>query len=141
MLYGPDTLLCGAASVQVAGEKNAVAVAGLVNGMGSIGPIVQEEVIGWLVRGHVQEGMRNTNRLALAMSILDRGIEWIAKPLDHDTLLIAVNADPNPVDVTFEGLGRFHSVESRSNRTAFKWAKGSLREQFEPFGTRVWRLG
>ncbi len=70
MLYGPDTLLCGAASVQVAGEKNAVAVAGLVNGIGSIGPIVQEEVIGWLVRGDVHTGMRNTNLLALAMSIL-----------------------------------------------------------------------
>ena len=70
MLYGPDTLLCGAASVQVAGEKNAVAVAGLVNGMGSIGSVVQEQVIGWLVRGHVQEGVRNTNLLALAMSIL-----------------------------------------------------------------------
>ena len=70
----------------------------------------------------------------------DRGIEWIAKPLGHDTLLIAVNADPNPVDVTFEGLGRFHSVESRSDRTSFGWAKGSLREQFEPFSTRVWRL-
>ena len=70
MLYGPDTLLCGAASVQVAGEKNAVAVAGLVNGMGSIGSVVQEEVIGWLVRGHVTEGVRNTNLLALAMSIL-----------------------------------------------------------------------
>jgi sugar phosphate permease len=68
MLYGPDTLLCGAASVQVAGEKNAVAVAGLVNGMGSIGPIVQEQVIGWLVRGDVHAGMRNTNLLALAMS-------------------------------------------------------------------------
>lgn len=70
MLYGPDTLLCGAASVHVAGEKNAVAVAGLVNGMGSLGPIVQEEVIGWLVRGNVQAGMQNTHRLALAMSIL-----------------------------------------------------------------------
>src|SRR5207247_10300163 len=46
MLYGPDTLLCGAASVQVAGEKNAVAVAGLVNGMGSVGSIVQGQVIG-----------------------------------------------------------------------------------------------
>jgi len=70
MLYGPDTLLCGAASVQVAGEKNAVAVAGLVNGLGSLGPVIQEEVIGWLVRGHVKEGMRNVNRLGLAMSIL-----------------------------------------------------------------------
>jgi hypothetical protein len=63
-------LLCGAASVQVAGEKNAVAVAGLVNGMGSIGSVVQEQVIGWLVRGHVREGVRNTHLLALGMSIL-----------------------------------------------------------------------
>ena len=70
MLYGPDTLLCGAASVHVAGEKNAVAVAGLVNGLGSLGPVLQEEVIGWLVRGHVNEGIRNANRLALSISVL-----------------------------------------------------------------------
>jgi sugar phosphate permease len=71
MLYGPDTLLCGAASVQVAGEKNAVAVAGLVNGLGSIGPVIQEEVIGWLMGSNSAEiGMRNTNLLALSMSIL-----------------------------------------------------------------------
>ena len=80
MLYGPDTLLCGAASVQVAGEKNAVAVAGLVNGIGSIGPVVQEQVIGWLVRGDVHAGMRNTNLVACAMSILMTvllaGIAW-----------------------------------------------------------------
>ena len=80
MLYGPDTLLCGAASVQVAGEKNGVAVAGLVNGLGSVGAIIQEQVIGWFVRGHVEEGMRNTNRLALSVSILMAvllaGIAW-----------------------------------------------------------------
>ena len=71
MLYGPDTILCGAASVQVAGEKNAVAVAALVNGIGSIGPIIQEEVIGWLMGGKSYEaGMQNANYLALSMSIL-----------------------------------------------------------------------
>jgi sugar phosphate permease len=70
MLYGPDTLLCGAASVQVAGEKNALAVAGLVNGLGSVGPVIQEEVIGWLVRRDVHQGMQNVNRLALTVSIL-----------------------------------------------------------------------
>ena len=70
MLYGPDTLLCGAAAVQVAGEKNGVAVAGLVNGMGSVGAILQEQVIGWMVRGDVQAGMRGANRLALWMSVL-----------------------------------------------------------------------
>jgi hypothetical protein len=72
---------------------------------------------------------------------LDRGIEWLAKPQGHDTLLIAVNADRNPVEVTFEGLGRYRSIESRFGSTSFVWTKGSLREQFEPFGTRVWRLG
>jgi len=69
MIYGPDTILAGAASVQVAGEKNGVAVAGIVNGIASVGPIVQEEVIGWLVRGDVPTGIRNTNTLALSMSI------------------------------------------------------------------------
>jgi len=71
MLYGPDSLLTGAAAVQVAGEKNAVAVAALVNGIGSIGPVIQEEVIGWLMGGaSVEVGMRNSNYLALAMSVL-----------------------------------------------------------------------
>ncbi len=45
-------------------------MAGLVNGMGSAGSVLQEEVIGWLVRGDPQAGMRNTNLLALGMSIL-----------------------------------------------------------------------
>ena len=69
MLYGPDTVLNGAAAVQVAGEKNGVAVAGLINGIGSIGPIVQEQVIGLMMRGDLQAGMRNANVMALAMSI------------------------------------------------------------------------
>ena len=69
MIYGPDTLLCGAASIDLAGAKNGVAVAGIVNGIGSLGPVVQEEVIGWLMRGDPATGIRNTNRLALSMSI------------------------------------------------------------------------
>lgn len=70
MLYGPDMLLSGAAAVEVAGAKNGVAVAGLVNGIGSIGPVVQEQVIGWLVSDDQAHSMRNTNYLALAMSAL-----------------------------------------------------------------------
>ena len=71
MLYGPDTLLCGAGSVVVAGERNAVAVAGLVNGMGSIGPVIQEQVIGRLLEGRGPEvAIRNANILGLSMSIL-----------------------------------------------------------------------
>jgi sugar phosphate permease len=69
MIYGPDTVLAGVASVVVAGEMNTVAVAGVVNGIGSIGPIVQEEVIGYLMRGDPETGIRNTNLLYLSMSI------------------------------------------------------------------------
>lgn len=70
MLYGPDILLSGAGPVEIAGARNGMVVAGIVNGLGSIGPIVQEEVIGRLVRGDVQQGMANTNRLALGISVL-----------------------------------------------------------------------
>lgn len=71
MLYGPDTLLCGAGSVVVAGERNAVAVAGLVNGMGSMGPVIQEQVIGRLLDGRDPEvAVRNSNLLGLSMSVL-----------------------------------------------------------------------
>jgi len=69
MVYGPDTMLAGVASVVVAGEMNTVAVAGVVNGIGSIGPIVQEEVIAYLMRGDPATGIRNTNLLYLSMSI------------------------------------------------------------------------
>jgi sugar phosphate permease len=70
MLYGPDMLLSGAAAVEVAGARNGVAVAGIVNGIGSIGPVVQEQVIGWLVSDNEETSMMNTNYLALSMSAL-----------------------------------------------------------------------
>jgi len=71
MLYGPDTLLCGAGAVVVAGERNAVAVAGIVNGMGSIGPVVQEQVIGRLMNGRTpEESVYMASTLGLSISIL-----------------------------------------------------------------------
>jgi sugar phosphate permease len=70
MLMGPDTLLCGALAVQVAGESNAVAVAGIVNGMGSLGPVLQEIVIGKLMSAKDPSlSMLRANYLALGMSI------------------------------------------------------------------------
>jgi len=70
MLFGPESLLNGAAAVEVAGEKNGIAVAGIVNGIASFGPIIQEEVISMLMHGDPQVGIRNTNRLYLSMSVL-----------------------------------------------------------------------
>lgn len=73
MIYGPDTLLCGAASVEVAGNQNAVAVAGIVNGLGSIGPIFQEEVIGWMMKGDSHAGklagVHNVGLMSLGISL------------------------------------------------------------------------
>ncbi|MCC6490252.1 MAG: MFS transporter, partial [Candidatus Hydrogenedentes bacterium] len=70
MIYGPDTLLCGAAAVAVAGEVNGVAVAGLVNGIGSIGPIIQELVIGRIVSGDDKmANIHTTNVMAFWMSV------------------------------------------------------------------------
>ncbi len=51
---------------------------------------------------------------------LDRGIEWIARRSSAGTLLIAVNADPNPVHVTWRGL-----------------ASGPLTEQYAPFDVKI----
>jgi hypothetical protein len=51
---------------------------------------------------------------------LDRGVEWIAKPARDGILVIAVNADPNPVDVTIAGL-----------------PAGDERIQFAPFEVRL----
>ncbi len=71
MLYGPDTILSGAGAVAVAGQRNAVAVAGLINGIGSIGPVLQEQINGWLLKtDSVQTAVRNSNLLGLSMSIL-----------------------------------------------------------------------
>jgi hypothetical protein len=53
---------------------------------------------------------------------LDRGIEWLAKPSRGGSLLLAVNADPNPLEVTFHGL--------------FQTPR---REHVEPFGVRILR--
>jgi sugar phosphate permease len=71
MLYGPDSLLCGAAAIAVAGQRNGVAVAGLVNGIGSIGPIIQEQVTGMILNANTTEtALRDTNLLGLLTSLL-----------------------------------------------------------------------
>jgi OPA family glycerol-3-phosphate transporter-like MFS transporter len=52
MLMGPDSLLAGVGAIDVGGRRRAVLAAGLINGLGSIGPIFQEEIIGYLLDNH-----------------------------------------------------------------------------------------
>jgi sugar phosphate permease len=48
MAMGPDSLLSGACAMDVGSRRQAVIAAGVINGFGSIGPILQEPTIGWL---------------------------------------------------------------------------------------------
>jgi sugar phosphate permease len=45
---GPDALLSGACAMDVGNRRQAALAAGVINGFGSIGPILQEPLIGWL---------------------------------------------------------------------------------------------
>lgn len=55
MLMGPDSLLAGVGAIDVGGRRGAILAAGMINGLGSIGPIFQEEIIGWLLDHHGQD--------------------------------------------------------------------------------------
>jgi len=48
MAMGPDSLLAGPGAMEAGTRRQAAVAAGVINGLGSIGPIVQEPVIGWL---------------------------------------------------------------------------------------------
>ena len=45
-LYGPDALLTGAGAMDIGSRRGAALAAGIISGVGSLGPIVQELVIG-----------------------------------------------------------------------------------------------
>jgi sugar phosphate permease len=44
-LYGPDALMTGAGAIDVGSARTAVLAAGIINGMGSIGSLVQEVIM------------------------------------------------------------------------------------------------
>lgn len=46
---GPDSLLAGAGAMDVGPRRQAIIAAAIINGLGSVGPIVEEPVIGWLM--------------------------------------------------------------------------------------------
>jgi len=45
---GPDSLVSGACAMDAGTRNQAALAAGIINGVGAVGPIVQEPVIGWL---------------------------------------------------------------------------------------------
>ncbi|MEC7750887.1 MAG: MFS transporter [Myxococcota bacterium] len=67
MLMGPDSLLSGVGAIDVAGRDKAVLAAGIINGLGSIGPVFQEEIIGYLLDHH---GYTSVFNLLVSVSAL-----------------------------------------------------------------------
>ncbi len=51
MLFGPDSIMTGAGAIEVGNPRAAVATAGIINGMGSIGAVVQDLVVGRMLDG------------------------------------------------------------------------------------------
>ena len=47
-LYGPDSLLSGVGAIDVGSRRTAVTAAGVINGLGSFGALLQEELLGYL---------------------------------------------------------------------------------------------
>ncbi len=45
---GPDALLSGACAMDIGSRRQAALAAGVINGFGSLGPILQEPLIGWM---------------------------------------------------------------------------------------------
>ena len=71
---------------------------------------------------------------------LDRAIEWVAKPTPGGMLLVTVNADPNPVEVSFSGLDKFQRAEVLFESRSVTLSRGTLRDSFTPFDTHIYRL-
>lgn len=67
MLMGPDSLLSGVGAIDVGGRRGAILAAGIINGTGSIGPIFQEEIIGWTLDNY---GYRVSLYLLVAVALL-----------------------------------------------------------------------
>lgn len=47
-MMGPDSLLSGTAAMDISTKEKAVVASGIINGLGSIGPVIQEEVLGYV---------------------------------------------------------------------------------------------
>ena len=67
-LYGPDALMSGAAAIDVGDRRTATMAAGIINGMGSVGSVVQELVLGEVLKG--KDAVGATFGVLLASSVL-----------------------------------------------------------------------
>ena len=71
---------------------------------------------------------------------LDRGLEWIARRDGNGCLIIAVNADPNPVDVSLAGPPGLGSAELSPRSNAVTRTATGIRVKLAPFDVQLIRI-
>ena len=76
MLMGPDSLLSGTAAMEVSSKEFAVVASGIINGLGSIGPVVQEEAIGYIKGAYGVEAVLALLVVIAAMAVVGTFLLW-----------------------------------------------------------------
>ncbi len=76
MMMGPDSLLSGTAAMDVSSKEKAVVASGIINGLGSIGPVIQELVIGYIKTAHGQSAVFLLLVVMAAISVIGCGALW-----------------------------------------------------------------
>jgi len=78
MLMGPDALLSGTAAMEVGSKEFAVVASGMINGLGSIGPIIQEEAIGYIKTAYGVDTVLILLVVVAALGVVGTGMLWYA---------------------------------------------------------------
>lgn len=76
MAMGPDSLLSGTSAMDVGTREQAAFAAGVINGLGSIGPIIQEPAIGWLKIHSGLDGVFLLLVAVIAVATAGTGLLW-----------------------------------------------------------------
>ncbi len=92
LLFGPDSILCGAAPMDAGGPRAAAMATGFVNGIGSIGPILQGLLVpvlakryGWQALFPTLVGLALCSALVLVPALLKTRALHKAQPTAHVT--------------------------------------------------------
>ena len=82
-LFGPDSLLSGVGTIDVGSKRKAVLAAGIVNGLGSSGPVLQELSIGYLRTANAHAADKGMNAVFMllvtvaVLGVLGTGLLWL----------------------------------------------------------------
>ena len=76
MAMGPDALLSGAGAMDAGSRRQAAIAAGVINGVGSVGPIVQEPLMGWLRTNHGDDAVLWVLVLVAVLAAGGAGLFW-----------------------------------------------------------------